>query len=154
MGTAAISYRVVVPRPVVGQLSLSPNAFKAAASGPSTQSASRRSKRGTVVSYTLDQSATVRFTIEGQLPGRKAGRGKHLRCIAPTKDNQNAPRCTRTVTLHASFTVIGKAGANTFRFTGRLAGRTLLLGGYTLIATPTAAGLSGNPAAVAFRIVK
>ena len=63
--------------PVVGGLSLSPQAFKPAAGGPSTQPVSRRSNRGAVVRFTLNQPATVRFTLEQQLPGRKIGKGKH-----------------------------------------------------------------------------
>ena len=140
------------PKPAVSKLSLSPKAFKPAATGPSTQPVNRRSNRGAVIRFTLNQPATVRFTIQQQLPGRKAGIGKHARCIAPTKHNQNAPQCTRIVTLHGSFSVSGKTGTNSFRFTGRFAGRTLVPGSYTLIATPTAQGLVGNPIKIALRI--
>jgi hypothetical protein len=57
------------------------------------------------------------------------------------------------VTLRGSFTLTGKAGANTFRFTGRLAGTKLKPGKYTLIATPSANGKTGQPVATAFRII-
>ena len=139
-------------KPALSRLSVSPKAFRPANSGPSTQPASRRSNRGTPVRYTLNEPAMVRFTIEQQLLGYKKGTGKHARCVAPTKHNQNAPRCVRTVTLHGSFTVNGKTGTNSFRFTGRLAGRTLAPGSYTLIATPTEQGLVGNPIKTLMRI--
>lgn len=109
-------------KPTVSSLSLSPKTFEPAASRPGTQPVTRRSKRGAVVRYTLNQPAIGRFTIEQQLPGRKTGTGKHVRCVAPTKHNQSAPRCMRTVTLHGSFTFSGKTGTNSFLFTGRLAG--------------------------------
>jgi hypothetical protein len=112
----------------------------------------RRSSRGTTVRFTLNQAAAVRFTIEQQLPGRKTGKGKQARCVAPTNHNQNAPRCTRTVTLPGRFTVSGKTGASSFWFTGRLAGHTLAPGSYTLIATPLASGLAGYPVRIPLRI--
>jgi len=147
--TVTASFRA---RPAIGGLSLSAKTFKPAASGPTILPVSHRSNRGVVVRFTLNQLATVRFTIEQQLPGRRTGKGTHARCVAPTRHNRNAPRCKRTVTLPGSFTVTGKAGANSLRFTGRLAGRTLPPGSYTLIATPTAARLAGNPVKIAFRI--
>jgi hypothetical protein len=65
--------------------------------------------------------------------------------VAPTPRNRKAPRCTRTVTLRGSFTTSGHTGANTFRFTGRLAGKTLAQGSYTLIATPQRQPHHGQP---------
>ncbi|MGO9960060.1 MAG: hypothetical protein ACLP50_29475 [Solirubrobacteraceae bacterium] len=105
-----------------------------------------------MVRYTLNQAATVRLTIAQQLPGRTTDKGTHARCVAPTKRNRNASRCKRTVTLPGSFTVNGSTDSNSFRFTGRFASRTLSPGSYTLIATPTAAGLAGSPATIALRI--
>ena len=72
--------------------------------------------------------------------------------MAPTPRNRKPPACTRTVTLRGSFTTSGHTGANTFRFTGRLAGKTLARGSYTLIATPSANHITGSPARAAFRI--
>jgi hypothetical protein len=139
-------------RPAISKPSLTSRTFKAATSGASTAPASRRSNRGTRVRFTLNQAATIRFTIEHQLPGRKTGRGKNARCSAPTRRNRKAPHCTRTVPLHGGFTITGKKGANSFRFTGRFAGRTLAPGNYTLIAAPSTNGLAGSPVKIAFRI--
>jgi hypothetical protein len=138
--------------PAITKPSLTPRAFKAATSGASTAPASRHSNRGTLVRFTLSQAATVRLAIDHRLPGRKAGKGKHARCVAPTSRNRKAPHCTRTVHLHGSFTIAAKRGHNSFRFTGRLARRTLAPGDYTLIATPSTNGLAGSPVKIAFHI--
>ncbi|MGZ4249061.1 MAG: InlB B-repeat-containing protein [Solirubrobacteraceae bacterium] len=148
---AAVSARFLAP-PVISRLSISPTGFKAASSGPSTRPLSAHSKRGAVVRYTLSQAATVRFTIEQQLPGRKTGTGKHARCVAPTARNRKARRCIRIIHLRGSFGISGRPGANAFRLTGRFAGKTLPTGTYTLSATPTVGGLTGNTASVAFRV--
>jgi hypothetical protein len=148
---AAVSARFLVP-PVISRLSISPTGFKAASSGPSTQPLSAHSKRGAVVRYTLNRAATVRFTIEQQLPGRKTGAGKHARCVAPTTCNRTSLRCIRIIRLRGSFSLNGRSGANVFRLTGRLAGKTLPTGAYTLTATPTVGGLIGNTASAAFRV--
>ena len=48
----------------------------------------------------------------------------------------------------------GKAGANTFKFTGRVGGKALGAGSYNLIATPAAAGATkGKPVRARFTIV-
>ena len=133
----------------VGSERLAPSSFPAAPSGPSALSAKR--KYGTKVSYTLNQAASVRFTVTQAQSGRRASRG---RCVAPTRRNRTARKCTRVVTLSGSFTRTGNAGTNTFRFTGRMAGRQLKPGSYKLVATPRANGQTGRPVGVAFRIIK
>jgi hypothetical protein len=93
----------------------------------------------------------VRFTVVQPEPGRKARGG---RCVKPTRANRKARKCTRLVTLTGSFTRGGKAGANSFRFTGRLAGHRLKPGKYQLVATPSAGGRTGRAASASFRIIK
>ena len=56
--------------------------------------------------------------------------------------------------MRGSFTRAGKAGANAFRFTGRMRKRRLAPGRYVLRAKPTAAGVTGKSVKVAFRIVR
>jgi hypothetical protein len=58
------------------------------------------------------------------------------------------------VTLRGSFTRSGRTGSNKFRFTGRLAGRKLKPGKYTLVATPRAGGRTGRSVSKSFRIIK
>jgi len=139
--------------PSIRGLSITPRAFRAASSGPSTQRPGHGGNHGATVRYTLSEPATVRLRVEQLLPGRKTGKGRGVRCVAPTARNRKAPRCTRTVSLRASFTTSGRAGANTFVFTGRLAGKKLAAGSYVLIATPSASGMSGSPSSVSFRII-
>ena len=74
--------------------------------------------------------------------------------MKPTRKNRKARKCTRRTTLPGSFTVTGNPGANSFRFTGRLADKRLKPGSYRLVATPTAFGESGPPASAGFRIVR
>ena len=141
---------VTLPR--ITRLSVGPRTFKAAVRGPSTLALKPRSKLGTVVSYSLNASAAVRFSVEQTLPGRSTKRGGHVRCVAPGRHNRKAPRCTRIVVLRGSFTVNGKAGKNAFRFTGRLAGKKLATGPYVLVARPSADGVAGTSVKIAFRV--
>jgi hypothetical protein len=81
------------------------------------------------VAYWLSEDATGRFTVQRRRRGR--------------------PRIAGAFTHH------GRAGANAFRFTGRVRKRRLPVGRYTLVASAT--GRAGNPAAGArarFTIVR
>jgi hypothetical protein len=53
-----------------------------------------------------------------------------------------------------SFTRAGRAGLNSFHFSGRVRGRKLAPGRYTLVATPSANGAAGPAIRTPFRIVK
>ena len=92
----------------------------------------------------------MKFTVLRSRPGRKANGG---RCVKPTKANRKARKCTRLVPVSGSFTRAGSAGANSFRFTGRLAGHKLKAGKYRLVATPSVGGKIGRAASVPFQIV-
>jgi hypothetical protein len=116
----------------VGHASVSPPRFPAAPSGPSAQAARAF---GTKVTFTLDQAASVRFTVQRPQHARKGKHGK------------------RFVTLKGSFTVAGLAGTNTFHFTGRLNGKRLAPGKYRLVATPRANGEIGKKATAGFTII-
>jgi hypothetical protein len=56
------------------------------------------------------------------------------------------------VRVKGGFTVGAKAGANSFRFTGRLGKRKLRRGRYRLDATPTAGTKLGKALTAKFRI--
>lgn len=139
------------PPPALARLRVAPSAFAAARSGPSVTS---RRNIGARVSYSLEAPAAVRFTVRRSLPGRRTGNGDAARCEATTRANRDAARCTRTLTLAGGFTQRASEGANAFRFTGRLGGRSLRPGAYTLIATPRAGSGSGRPATSRFRITR
>jgi hypothetical protein len=137
--------------PAASGESISPSSFEAAPSGPSAASARRR-KYGARVTYTLNVATEVRFTVQQRQPGRYTGKGRKRRCVAQTRKNAKAKKCTRLVTLRGSFARSGLAGANSFRFTGRVGGKTLKPGTYALVATPMANGKAGHAATATFRI--
>jgi len=128
---------------------LSPTAFTPAPRGASALVA--RSRYGTRVTYTLNTTGDVRFTVMEVQRGRDASSG---RCLKPTNTNRGARRCTRLVTVPGSFTIAGKAGFNQFRFTGRLEKHKLAVGSYQLIATPIATDNAVHAAAASFDIIK
>jgi hypothetical protein len=134
----------------VQRLRISPTAFRPAPTGPSVGVA-RRAAYGTVVTYNLDRAGSVRFTVARPQAGR---RGAHGVCLAPTKRNKTARTCTRLVTLRGGFTVSGRAGANSFRFTGRLNGTRLTPGRFLLNAMPISGTLKGRTMSAAFRIIR
>lgn len=135
------------PAPAISKLTRSPAAFVATSSGPSAIPAN--GGPGTRVDYTLNETASVKFIVLRAQSGRKV-KG---RCVKPTKTNRKAHKCTRLVPLPGSFTRSGNGGANSFRFTGRIAGQKLKPGKYRLVATPSSGGKTGRAASVPFRIV-
>ena len=82
------------------------------------------------------------------------GRRVNRRCVAQRRSNRTKPRCTRYVTVRGSFTRAGRAGANSFRFTGRLRGRKLSLGRYRLTAVAANANGRSRAATTTFRIAR
>ncbi|MGI9081708.1 MAG: InlB B-repeat-containing protein [Thermoleophilaceae bacterium] len=134
--------------PVQGPLRLSVSSFRAARSGPSARAAAAV---GTKVSYALSEQATSRFQVERAVRGRRVGG----RCVRATRANAGLRACTRYVLLRGSFRRNGRAGASSFRFTGRLSGRALKRGRYRLVARSTdAAGNRSAPRRARFRIVR
>jgi PKD repeat protein len=148
IGTAPVGTTADTSRPVVSLMRLSATTFAAALRGSSAVAAR---VVGTRVSYRLSEAAVTTFRVERALPGRRV-RG---RCVRPTRTNASARHCTRVVLLRGYFVRTGRAGANAFRFTGRLAGRRLVPGVYWLVAR--AADRAGNRSVikrVRFRIVR
>jgi hypothetical protein len=137
-------------------LAIAPGSLFPAQRGASATAASaqkkphpKRRRIGATVSYTLNEAATVTFTVTKAESGRLSKTGG---CVARTHSNRHAHHCTRTVTLTGSFVQTGIAGANGFEFTGRLNGHTLAKGSYSLVATPSANGLTGTPQRTPFKI--
>lgn len=140
-----------IPAPILKRLTLLPRAFAAARRGGSVSTVRRRGS-GARVRYSVDIAARVRFTVQRVRPGRRRGTGSNARCVAPTRRNRRARRCTRHVPVKGSFSRRSRAGANGFYLTGRIGGRRLARGTYRLMATPNAGGLSGNTLSRTFRI--
>ena len=109
--------------PMLSSLAIMPRGFTPAAGGPTVMVAPS-SRVGTNVTYRLTAAASVRFVVSHAVAGG------------------------RVITV-GSFTQAGAAGANSFRFSGRINGARLPVGaGYSLTATPGA----GNPVKATFRI--
>jgi PKD domain len=87
---------------------------------------------GATVRFHLDEPASVTFTIAA---ARRGGRGGVV--VGGGRGTISRP---------------GKAGRNTFHFSGRLHGKALAPGPYLLSATPTAGGLAGATSTASFRI--
>ncbi len=110
-----------------------------------------RRNAGTVVSYRDTQIATTTFTVKQQL----AGVIKSGRCVAaPRHKRKGEKECIRTETL-GSFVHADVAGANRFRFMGRLNGRVLKPGDYVIDASPrNRTGRAGATVQHAFTVVR
>lgn len=124
-------------KPTIAGLSFKPKAFRAAAPGAKSG--------GTNISFRLSEAATVRLTIQRRARGRKAGR----KCVAPRPNNRNARSCVRWLKVRGQIERTSVAGSNSFRFSGRLAGRKLVRGSYR--ATSVATDAAGNRSAVTRR---
>ncbi len=85
------------------------------------------------VRYSLNHASAVTFTVASQQPGREVGRN----CVTPTRKNRKRRKCTRVINLPGKITESGKAGVNRFIFNGKIGGRRLVAGTYTLTATPS-----------------
>jgi hypothetical protein len=133
------------PTPVLSRLKLRPRTFRSARSGASV--ARRRPPIGTTITYTLSVDATVAFRVERAKKGRRRGG----RCTKPGRRSRGR-RCTRYVRVRGGFNVGGTAGANSFKFTGRVANRRLARGRYRLVATPSTGIKTGPATRARFRI--
>jgi hypothetical protein len=148
------AFEVVVPpgpppAPLVGQiqsLAVAPKAFRAAHVGPAILSARNKAKApvSATVTYSLSAAATVSFTVDRKLAGRKAGK----RCVKKTKANEERKKCPLFKPVKGGFAHSGAVGANRFRFSGRLA-KALAPGSYRLTGRTATASRATN-----FRIVR
>ena len=137
-GSASVFFQPALPPPpppppppaklVLSRLTITPGTFQTGASLAKTS----RLRHGTTIRFTLSRIATVKLSFARAAPGRTvAGR-----CQATRRANHAKPRCTRHIAI-GSFTVQGRGGPNSVRFTGVLSGKRLAPGSYKLTATPT-----------------
>jgi len=136
--------------PRIDALTLSPASFLAARSGPSVAARGRRA--GTSVSFALSEAAGVRFTVERARAGRRIGG----RCVPKTRrDRRRGRACTLYRKLGGFLARSGGAGANGFRFRGRLAGRALAPSRYRLVAVAaTPDGRRSLPVLTGFWVIR
>jgi hypothetical protein len=120
-----------IPPAEIQSLSVSPTAFVAVNIGGAIVSAARKAHVGATVSYSLSAPATVAFTVERKTFGRKVG-GK---CRKPTRANRTKKKCPLFKPVKGGFTHSGSAGANRFKFSGRIQNKALKPGRYRLVAS-------------------
>ena len=141
---APVGVRPTAPR--LSDLRITPTTFRAARSGPSAR---RHGRRGATVTFRLDESATVMFSVQRARPGRTI----NGRCRRAGGSHRNAQRCTIWSTVTGGFRVTGKRGTHRLIFTGRIGGRSLDRGRYRLVARAhNAAGGFGKPVRARFSI--
>jgi PKD domain len=122
-------------------LAVHPSRFKALRHGTSVVAPATRG--GALVTFTLSNAALVQFTPERLLAGVMRG----ARCVAAAP-GAHGRRCVRRVAL-LTFSRKAAAGADSLRFSGRVAGRSLAPGSYVLVARAATSTLSAP-----FTIVK
>ena len=122
-------------KPVLTLLKVAPGIFRAA--------------KGTTISFTLSEAATVTFTFDRVLAGARKG----SRCVARTARLRRARACTRYMPVKGTLVQAATAGGNRIGFDAKPGGKTLVPGAYRLSAIPRDAGLNvGKTAITAFRI--
>jgi hypothetical protein len=140
---------VVVPPPAAASLvslTVSPKAFRTLNGGQAIFSARKKAAPvGATVSYALSAAASVSFSVERKVLGRKAG----TKCVAKTKANKGKPKCPLYKAVKGGFTHSGAAGANSFKFSGRIGGKALKPGAYRLVGKTGTSALGAG-----FKIVK
>lgn len=106
---------------------------------------------GTTFGLTVSQSARVSLGFTQAAAGRRLANT----CQAPSKHNRRRPRCRRTLT-RGSLAYTVQPGPHRLAFQGKIAGRRLPLGPYTLTiaATSTASAERSRPETLHFTIVR
>ncbi|HET6691046.1 MAG TPA: choice-of-anchor Q domain-containing protein [Miltoncostaeaceae bacterium] len=104
--------------------------------GPSAFRVKGRTPHGTTVTFRLSAAGRVVLTVRKPAAGKRSGR----RCVAPTERLRSAKRCIRQVRLRGSVAKRGVVGLNRLRFSGKLRGRALPPGRYTMVLTLPKAG--------------
>ncbi len=105
---------------------------------------------GTTFRFKLNVAATVTFTFNNSVTGRRSGK----RCVAQTKHNGTKKKCTLTAT-DGKLKFSTAAGAHKLTFDGLLAsGKKLAPGKHSVTLSATAAGKSAKPAKLSFAILR
>ena len=107
-------------------------------------------KKGTKISFSLSEAATVKLAFQSRTDGRKSG----SKCVKQTSKNKSAKKCTIVKTVKTA-KLSAVAGANSTSFGGRIGSTTLKPGSYQLVITATdSTGNTSTAKPVSFTIVK
>ena len=134
--------------PVLRGVKLSRTTF---AVGPKRTVQSAATKRGTTLSFSLSERATVLVAVQRRASGRRSG----ARCVKPTAKlrAKGAKRCTRYVAVTSLRRSRVPAGAAKIAFTGRVGTKKLGPGRYRFaLVAVDAAGNRSKEARVAFTV--
>ena len=129
--------------PKLTGLKLTPSVFAAqSAKGAAAAKARRRPRRGSTISFTVTEGATVRFDVLTRPAAASGAAGKK-------KPKRRRPRRLGSLKRPAT------SGRNRVPFSGTIGGRAIPPGTYTLAATATdAAGNVSHVATATFQIVR
>jgi hypothetical protein len=111
--------------PSIANLKLNPNQFRVPGKGVVK---GKGPAIGTTITFSLSAASRVAFTVERKTRGRRVGKS----CVRRTRGNAEKPTCPLYLPVTGSFAAAGKAGSNSVRFEGKLAGKALAPGLYRL----------------------
>jgi hypothetical protein len=132
-----------VVAPVVSAVRVDPDAVLPAA-------AEVAQRRGTTFRYRLSEAASVRFSVQRLVRGRRKGR----HCVKPRRSLRRRRHCLRAVTK-ARLRQAGVTGPNAKPFSGRVRRRALRAGRYRVVVVAIdAAGNRSKPRTARFRVLR
>jgi hypothetical protein len=111
----------------------------------------RTGKHMGTISYRDSLAAKTTLRVLELLAGYRRGQGGCTALRAHRKRPAHTTRCTATEAV-GSLTHTDTAGANRTTFNGKIGGRSLAVGAYELVVTPTLKGSSGTPKTIRFRV--
>lgn len=112
--------------------------------------AKSKPKKGTKISFTLSEAASVKLAFESRTSGRKSG----SKCVKQTSKNKTAKKCTIVKSVKSA-KATGVAGSNSVSFGGRIGSTTLKSGEYQVTITATdASGNAGTSKPAKFTLLK
>jgi hypothetical protein len=137
--------------PVITNPTQSHGAWRAGGKLAHLSRSKKKAPVGTTFSFLINEQATVTFTFNHRVSGRRVG-GK---CVAHTRRNTKHTSCKRTATAGA-LSFAAHSGKNKVVFQGRLSHAKMLKPGrYTVVMTATSVnGLHSSPVSLSFTIVR
>jgi hypothetical protein len=124
------------PAPVLSLTSVTPKSYRL-----------KTGKQGVTVKYTLSRDAFVVAVIQKSAAGRRSGK----KCAKPSKKNEKGKRCTRWLNL-TSHSYTSTAGANSFRFDGKIHNKRASAGNYRITLTPNTTLTHGATTTLSFKV--